>query len=384
MRHRLLPRLAAATASVSALDRHIDIHDNYRRQPMSKPAPLSRASAPEAADESLAPTPATTLTDVAYIGGAGRSGSTVLALLLGQVPGFLPVGGVNNLWERGLLQNYLCGCGAHFRDCPFWDEVGREAFGGWDAVDPDEVVRLKSTITRYRHLPWHLAPGRRPAFQKALVSYSDYLAPLYAAIKSVSRCTMIVDNSHDAMCALVLHRTPGVEAKILHLVRDSRGVAFSLSKRVLRAEETTTPTYMPRYSSAKASVEWLAGNLPFHAIRKSSLPYLRIHYESLVASPATEIARIVEFLGSKLSPAEALIFEADSVAISDNHMVSGNPHRLGRETVQMRLDDEWRTGMRTTDRTIVTLLTSPLGLAYGYMAPRVRRTPARPSPTRSV
>jgi len=94
---------------------------------MSTRARLSRASAPEAATQSLGPKPAATITDVAYIGGAGRSGSTVLALLLGKVQGFFPVGGVNSLWERGLLQNYLCGCGVHFRECPFWNEVGREA-----------------------------------------------------------------------------------------------------------------------------------------------------------------------------------------------------------------------------------------------------------------
>src|SRR2546423_2884961 len=70
------------------------------------------------------------VTDVAYIGGAGRSGSTILALALGQLPGFVAAGGVRNLSERGLQGNYLCGCGAHFPECTFWDQVGREAFGG--------------------------------------------------------------------------------------------------------------------------------------------------------------------------------------------------------------------------------------------------------------
>ena len=87
-----------------------------------------------------------------------------------------------------------------------------------------------------------------------------------------------------------------------------------------------------------------------HAIPRHvgfSLPHIRIYYESLVASPATEIARIAEFLGSKASPAELSIFAADSIDIADNHMMSGNPHRLGREQVQLRLDDEWRTKMRS-------------------------------------
>jgi peptidoglycan/xylan/chitin deacetylase (PgdA/CDA1 family) len=88
---------------------------------------------------------------------------------------------------------------------------------------------------------------------------------VYAAIKSVSGCTVIVDNSHDPMPALVLHRTPGIRPKVLHLVRDSRGVAFSLARYVLRAEATMAQTYMPRYSSAKASMEWVTANVPLGA-----------------------------------------------------------------------------------------------------------------------
>jgi hypothetical protein len=315
------------------------------------------------------------VTDVAYIGGSGRSGSTVLALLLGQLPGFVAAGGLSNLWERGLRGNYLCGCGEHFRQCPFWEEVGREAFGGWDSLDPDELVRLKFAVTKYRHAPWHLAPGLRPAFSEQLVAYSDYMARLYAAIKSVSGGRVVVDSSHDVVPALLLRGMPHVRGRILHLVRDSRGVAFSLSKRVLRAEATTAPTYMSRYAPARAGLEWVVANLPYHLIRMRPLPRLRIRYESVVASPATEIPRIVELFGGTLSKAELSMLKGDSIEITENHMVSGNPHRLGTSQVQVRLDDEWRRRMTSKDRMIVTFLTWPLGIAYGYMGIRRRGAP---------
>jgi hypothetical protein len=338
---------------------------------METPALPFGATAPEVTSRSVDPqAAAATVTDVAYIGGAGRSGSTVLALLLGEIPGFLPVGGVNNLWERGLQENYLCGCGSHFRNCAFWEAVGDEAFGGWDAVDVAHILKLKVSVTRYRHSPWHLAPRLRPSFQIRLLEYSDYLARVYRAIKTVSGCTVVVDNSHDIMPALLLPRMSNIRGQVLHLVRDSRGVAFSLSKRVLRPEATMSPTYMARYNPFQASGEWVLANLPYHAVPASVLPRLRVHYESLAASPAAVITRIAEFLGSDPSPADVSHFEGGSVAISDNHMVSGNPHRVGRKLVEIRLDDEWQTGMNTTDRMIVTLLTAPLGLAYGYVGPR--------------
>jgi hypothetical protein len=316
------------------------------------------------------PEPARAMTEVAYIGGAGRSGSTILALVLGQLPGFVAVGGLSNLWERGLQQNYLCGCGAHFRECPFWQEVGREAFGGWDRLDADEIVRLKFSVMRYRHLPWHVAPGVRSRFSARLSEYSGYMARLYAGIRTVSGCRVVVDSSHEVLPALLLRRVPNVQGHVLHLVRDSRGVTFSLSKLVLRAEATASPVFMSRYSAGRASIEWVVANLPFHLIPGRSIPRLRVRYESVLASPRTELAQIVEFLGGVVSPADASTLAGNSIDISDNHMVSGNPHRLGSGPVQLRLDDKWRSEMRSIDRAIVTALTFPLELAYGYIGRR--------------
>jgi sulfotransferase family protein len=337
----------------------------------SAPAPeritTSAHSIPGAADESATSAWGPTPVDVAYIGGAGRSGSTVLALLLAQRPEVIAVGGLTNLWERGLQGNYLCGCGAHFRDCEFWTEVGSQAFGGWDSVDADEILRLKQQVTRYRHVPWLLAPRLRPAFFKNLTSYAEYMVHLYRAVAKVSGCRVIVDNSHDVPPALLLRRMPGIRSHIIHLVRDSRGVAFSVSKHVLRSEATTTRTYMDRFSPTESSGYWLVANLLYHVIPRHFLPRVRVHYESLVAAPAPQIVRIAAFLGLQLSAEEVSTLNDESIPVTQNHMISGNPHRLGRTHVEVRLDEEWRTKMKPGDRRLVTLLTLPLALPYGYL-----------------
>jgi hypothetical protein len=310
------------------------------------------------------------VTDVVYVGGAGRSGSTVLALLLAQLPGFTAVGGLANLWQRGLQQNYLCGCGLRFRECPFWDAVGQDAFGGWDEVDVNDVLRLRASVVRYRHWPAHLAPRLNHRFFANAAEYAQCTGRVYSAIARVSGSRTVVDNSHDISPALLLGRTPGVRAHIIHLVRDSRGVAFSLARYVARAEATEDGEYMPRFAPVRAGTEWLLANLPYHLIPASKLPRLRIQYEALVASPADQIRRIADFLGVRPSAAELSIYEADSIPIAENHMVSGNPHRLGRKQLQLRLDDEWRAAMKPSDRLLTTLLTLPLGLAYGYVGTR--------------
>jgi hypothetical protein len=323
------------------------------------------------------------LTDVLYVGGAGRSGSTVLALLLAQLPGFAAIGGLSSLWERGLRDNYLCGCGVDFRSCSFWQQVGDEAFGGWHEVKAGALMALRDSATRYRHWPAYLAPRPPRALAAHAAEYAQYTGRVYTAITRVSGAATVVDNSHDISPALLLSRTPGVRGHIVHLVRDSRGVAFSLGKYVARPEAKSELTYMPRYKPVRASLEWLAANVPYHFVPSRLLPTLRVRYESLVASPAAEIARIIEFLGLSAANWPLAIFETESIAVAENHMISGNPHRLGRTRVQLRLDAEWRRAMKPRDRALTTLLTLPLNLPYRYADGQLGQTrawrPAQPT-----
>ena len=60
---------------------------------------------------------------ILYIGSAGRSGSTLLDLMLGQGDGMFSTGEVRYLWDRGYLANELCGCGDPFRRCLFSQRV---------------------------------------------------------------------------------------------------------------------------------------------------------------------------------------------------------------------------------------------------------------------
>src|SRR5437870_4438917 len=104
---------------------------------------------------------------VLYIGGCGRSGSTLLDRMLGQVPGVCSLGELTHLW-RGLLDNAECGCGAPIRDCPFWRAVGECAFGGWQALDAVEMVRLQRSVLRQRYVPFMVAPALWPPFRRKL------------------------------------------------------------------------------------------------------------------------------------------------------------------------------------------------------------------------
>ena len=57
--------------------------------------------------------------NIAYVGGWGRSGSTLLTRMLAEVPGFTAVGELRDVFLRGIIQDRVCGCGtAVGTSCP--------------------------------------------------------------------------------------------------------------------------------------------------------------------------------------------------------------------------------------------------------------------------
>jgi hypothetical protein len=77
-------------------------------------------------------------------------------------------------------------------------------------------------------------------------------------------------------------------------------------------------------------------------------------------------------------PPGSLFTGEPTVTLAPTHSVKGNPDRFRTGPIEIRLDDEWRRAMRPRDRRVVTALTWPLLLRYGYAAGRARPQPPSP------
>ena len=294
---------------------------------------------------------------ILLIGGTGRSGSTLLDRLLGELPGFVAVGELRYTWSEALADNRYCGCGARFLDCPFWSEVGRRAFGGWDQIDPREAVALERSIARHRHIPLLAMGDTAPARHAGLRDrYLAMLGLMYAAIRDVSGADVIIDSTKDAAHAHVLRRMPGADFRVLHLVRDSRGVAWSWAK-VVRSDPDH---YMRRFSPPVTALRWVASNLMVESLGWFGVPRLLLRYETLVAQPQAALAAAASFAGRPVDP-EALNFVREGGAwLGAHHTIAGNPMRMAAGHIGLRLDEAWRTSMPVAQRAQVTALTWPL------------------------
>jgi hypothetical protein len=306
---------------------------------------------------------------VLYIGGYGRSGSTLLERMLAQIDGFVAVGELTHMWERGFKENQLCGCGEPFAECHFWDAVMREAFGGRDRVDADHIVALRNSVERMRYIPQTILPWRTARYARDFQGYGEVVERLYRAIRQVSGAGVIVDSSKDPRSIYPLSRFSGIDLHILHLVRDSRAVAFSWSRKRARPEVTSRAAYMPQYGPARSGWQWVWHNALIDLARRVGIPSLLVRYEDLVTQPRGTLVAILKRLGldEAESAADKAVGGNNTVSLSAvSHTVAGNPVRFEQGSVKLVLDREWREKMPRRDRMIVTALTMPLLLRYGY------------------
>jgi hypothetical protein len=62
---------------------------------------------------------------VLSIVGPGRSGTTILASVLGEADGVVSVGELRWLWQRGVQERRSCGCGLPPDERPVWTGITR-------------------------------------------------------------------------------------------------------------------------------------------------------------------------------------------------------------------------------------------------------------------
>jgi Sulfotransferase family len=304
---------------------------------------------------------------VLYIGGCGRTGSTLLDRIVGQLPGACSAGELVHIWRRGLLGNQLCGCGLPFHECPFWTEVGESAYGGWDALDGERLAALQHQVDRNRYIPLMLWPRLDPSYRRRFERYVDILGRLYRGIQAASGAPVIIDSTKHSSTAYLLSQIPDVDLRVVHLVRDSRGVAYSWTKVVQKPEVVDGVAYMPQFPPLRMAARYDSYNLLFHALSRRGVPTLFMRYEHLVQHPRREVERILDLVPVIGGPEDLEYIGSSWVDLQPAHTVAGNPMRFKQGRLQLRPDEEWRDRLAPKERVLVSAITSPLLLGYGYL-----------------
>jgi GT2 family glycosyltransferase len=319
---------------------------------------------------------------VVYIAGAGRSGSTLVERTLGAIPGWVNIGEMIELIRKPSVAEELAGCGQPFRTCEFWSEVGRVAFGSWSSEMLHHIGRLQQTVSRQRYVPRLYLTGSRSSerssqFASALREYGDFYRALYDAVGAVSGAEVIVDASKGPGQALALQRI-GTAVSLLHLVRDPRGVAYSWSKTQVSRPHGGRGAVMGVHSVRHSASIWAAFQAELTMIRPAFEHSARMRYEDFVADPRGQVTSTLRQLHLDAYLCGLDHVQRDCVVLSQSHGIAGNPSRFQHGTVRLSLDEEWQSRLTGADLRVVTAITTPWLLRYGYPL-RIghRRTPAK-------
>ncbi len=302
------------------------------------------------------------MTRVLLIAGWGRSGSTILANVLGSAPGVLTLGEINNIWERGFEEDLHCSCGEPFSACSLWQPVASRAFGD-DFADVGTRAKttgagLGNTWLLRRRLPF---VGSRLAGRE--VEYAKMVESLYSAAAEETGARLLVDASKSPWHCAVAASLASFDVSVLHLYRDPRGVAHSLRKKI-DYDPSGRKIEMDRHSSTASSLAWIYRNRLVESEWRGSERFLQMRYEDFVADPQAAVAEIQRLVG--LEDLDVPFVNHNKVDIAPTHNISGNPVRFRRGAVALRPDDEWKQALPRLTRAYIRFITWPHMSHFGY------------------
>lgn len=309
---------------------------------------------------------------VLSIVGIGRSGTTVLASILGELPGFFNAGELHWVWGRSLIEQRPCGCGRPPARCPVWSRVVEgalkvspedQASGRGSALTARIAADERELLARRNKLRLLRRADQAGTEWPALDRVRAVTAGLYENLVEATGARVVIDASKRPEDAAVLAGIPSVDQYVLHIVRDPRAVAFSWSR--LKASPDGT-SVMKRMRPSRIVQAWMENNAGAEILRRH-LPRDRwffTTYEDFAAHPRETVSEIVAFLEEE---GQAPFISADTVVLNVNHTLLGNPDRFRTGAVKIAPDDQWTSHMPWRRRIGVQLATLPLMRRYGYL-----------------
>ncbi len=219
---------------------------------------------------------------VIYVMGAGRSGSTILGVALGNCA---------HVFFAGELDHWLVRAGR-----PSSRRAETERF--WRAIlqDMGDQAELFGGATSSLERSSALLDVRRwPQRRRLRARYRQASERLYVAIAGATGATHIVDTSHYPLRAREMRALEGIELFLVYLVRDARSVVASLGRRDVR-ERTFGPLTANAYL-------WLTQALSTLVFVSHPRPRrLLVRYEELVRNPEMVLGAVLRHCECDAAP----------------------------------------------------------------------------------
>lgn len=300
---------------------------------------------------------------VLYVLGHGRSGSTLLDIVLGNHPEIESVGEATNLPTRGWRLGKPCSCGRPADACPFWSEVRKEWARRVGSDDLEGFLKVQNAFEQHRYAPRLLVERGRTSGE--FEEYARLNRAYFQAIRAVSGKPIVVDSSKNPPRAFALGAVPGIDLHLVYLVRDVRGVAASRKKSFPKDEQAGVLREIKSIPVWRSTARWDATNLlsewVWHRVDPEGP---RVRYEDLTADPRAELGRIGRSIGVDLTGLADALLAGEEMRV--NHVYGGNRMRMAG-SIKLRSDAEsWREKLSEREQRLSWALAGPLMRRHGY------------------
>jgi hypothetical protein len=281
---------------------------------------------------------------ILYIMGAGRCGSTILSIILGAHPEVENVGEIK-AWSRhkGLPRD------RELKDenYSFWEKVLDEYVSVEGAVldfsKLEHICNEMETNTKLlRHLRGKVNVGLENAYYK-------HNRNLVSSIQKVSGKKIVLDSSKSVCRAYKLLTYQKLNVKVIQLIRDPRGAAWSFMKKDVEQKPKNI---------LRAVFDYIFLNGACILIRylfKEKV--IKVKYEDLIDDPVDVIEKIIDFAKLENFNLASLIEENSEFKVE--HLIDGNRIRK-HKFIKFSPDEEWKKMLPQFYKLVCVIFARPL------------------------
>jgi len=215
--------------------------------------------------------------------GVGRSGSTILGVVLGNLQNYF-FGGEMHLWIES-------------KGVPTERDYAIEY---WKKIADNIPVREQYFNTDFdRQLEFHTAlPALFSSHSKPIVkTFHKMSTELFSSIKKVSGCEIVVDSSHYPLRAYWLNKNPALDMHYIYLYRNPVDAIHALMKRDVEQ--------IPKnFLSANLYLFWvsLLSNLVYAFLPRGKK--MKLRYEDLIKEPNGTLSAIQKITNTSSQPVD--------------------------------------------------------------------------------
>jgi hypothetical protein len=290
------------------------------------------------------------------------SGATLLTRLLGAHPAIATVAEMSGLIDSVNPDEYFCSCGQKIKECGFWRSVKDGMLDRGFEFDVADFhtqfisggsslfnrLRQGSSRNQWLDMVRDTVLFSLPAPARYFREMTNRNKAFIETVLEITGKQVFVDSSKDRLRPKALQRFSSLDVRIIHLVRDVRGVVASQLRRDAHI------------TAAEAARAWRQRHRRVE-ITLASWPkdkQILVRYEDLCINTEGILKQLYNFFG--VNPD----YKIGNEEVNSQHLI-GNPMRL-TQVSKIDLDERWKNELTSDQLKEIELNAGALGRKHQY------------------